>query len=327
MAGVVDMAKLMREEVLRMRAGDDDVGATAAGFSGVAGAACTLSALADTTPKAQTTVNDDCNMGSGVSVCKAGSAPAEEEVSFEFHPAKKTYGEVEAQWEVADAPACVSYVPCFLTPLQSEQLLQCVYHAQHDSKWVQLKGRRLQNWGGLPQATGGLSQPEDLPQWLSTLCDGLMTQGIFQLEHRPNHVLINEYAPGEGIMAHTDGPLYTPQVATISLGDPAYFDLTPRRGAAGPCSALTATPPCSDQAERGGDRQGGGCTLVLLQGSLVVFQEEAYTDWEHAVLGTDAVCISDTTANLPQLGREQQGSTLQRTGTRVSLTIRHVPCG
>ena len=33
-----------------------------------------------------------------------------------------------------------------------------------------------------------------------------------------NHILINEYLPGQGIMAHTDGPAYSPVVATISTG-------------------------------------------------------------------------------------------------------------
>ena len=33
----------------------------------------------------------------------------------------------------------------------------------------------------------------------------------------PNHVLINEYLPGQGILPHTDGPLYVPIVVTISL--------------------------------------------------------------------------------------------------------------
>jgi len=33
-----------------------------------------------------------------------------------------------------------------------------------------------------------------------------------------NHVLVNEYKPGDGIMAHTDGPAYVPIVATITTG-------------------------------------------------------------------------------------------------------------
>lgn len=44
--------------------------------------------------------------------------------------------------------------------------------------------------------------------------------------HRaPNHVLVNEYRPGEGIMSHEDGPAYYPMVATVSLGAPIVLDV------------------------------------------------------------------------------------------------------
>ena len=33
----------------------------------------------------------------------------------------------------------------------------------------------------------------------------------------PNHILLNEYYPGEGIMAHTDGKAYYPVVSNISM--------------------------------------------------------------------------------------------------------------
>lgn len=42
---------------------------------------------------------------------------------------------------------------------------------------------------------------------------------------KPNHVLVNEYHPGEGIMAHEDGPAYHPMVATVSLGAPIVLDV------------------------------------------------------------------------------------------------------
>lgn len=32
---------------------------------------------------------------------------------------------------------------------------------------------------------------------------------------RPNHVLVNAYQPGQGIMPHEDGPLYHPAVAIL----------------------------------------------------------------------------------------------------------------
>jgi alkylated DNA repair protein alkB family protein 6 len=41
----------------------------------------------------------------------------------------------------------------------------------------------------------------------------------------PNHVLINEYEPGQGIMPHEDGAAYWPVVATISLGSAIVFDI------------------------------------------------------------------------------------------------------
>ena len=39
----------------------------------------------------------------------------------------------------------------------------------------------------------------------------------------PNHVLANVYQPGQGIMAHQDGPLYFPCTCIISLGEPAVM--------------------------------------------------------------------------------------------------------
>lgn len=41
----------------------------------------------------------------------------------------------------------------------------------------------------------------------------------------PNHVLVNEYRPGQGIMPHEDGAAYYPLVATVSLGAPIVLDL------------------------------------------------------------------------------------------------------
>lgn len=40
-----------------------------------------------------------------------------------------------------------------------------------------------------------------------------------------NHVLINEYPPGCGIMPHEDGAAYAPVVATITLGSHCVLDL------------------------------------------------------------------------------------------------------
>jgi len=41
----------------------------------------------------------------------------------------------------------------------------------------------------------------------------------------PNHVLINEYLPGQGIMPHKDGAAYYPVVCTVSLGSSLCLDI------------------------------------------------------------------------------------------------------
>jgi alkylated DNA repair protein alkB family protein 6 len=53
------------------------------------------------------------------------------------------------------------------------------------------------------------------------------TLGIFNdAPHQaPNHVLVNEYQPGQGIMPHEDGAAYYPLVATVSLGAPIVLDM------------------------------------------------------------------------------------------------------
>lgn len=56
----------------------------------------------------------------------------------------------------------------------------------------------------------------------------LVRRGLFSPELTPNHCLINFYEPGQGIMSHTDGPMYQSRVATISLGSFAIMNFTPR---------------------------------------------------------------------------------------------------
>lgn len=71
-----------------------------------------------------------------------------------------------------------------------------------------------------------------------------------------NHALINEYERGTGIMGHTDGPLYYHIVTIISLGSSCIFKFTK-----------------SDKL-----------LLILVEPmSLLIFTDEAYRDWLHAI--------------------------------------------
>ena len=51
---------------------------------------------------------------------------------------------------------------------------------------------------------------------------------------KPNHVLINEYLPGQGIMPHEDGDAYWPVVCTVSLGSSIVYDAHPKEKEGGP---------------------------------------------------------------------------------------------
>lgn len=84
--------------------------------------------------------------------------------------------------------------------LQSTLLAQGQDALQHCSWWVQ-----------------------KLPSFLQALVELLLAAGIYTPEQAPQHVLINSYGQGAGISPHMDGPLYSPCVATITLGGPALM--------------------------------------------------------------------------------------------------------
>uniref|UniRef100_A0A670ZM94 AlkB homolog 6 n=1 Tax=Pseudonaja textilis TaxID=8673 RepID=A0A670ZM94_PSETE len=77
-----------------------------------------------------------------------------------------------------------------------------VYNAPKP-KWTQLSGRRLQNWGGLPHPKGMVA--EKLPPWLQRYVDRVSSLGVFGGKPA-NHVLVNEYQPGQGIMVTISSP-------------------------------------------------------------------------------------------------------------------------
>uniref|UniRef100_D6RFR9 AlkB homolog 6 n=1 Tax=Mus musculus TaxID=10090 RepID=D6RFR9_MOUSE len=82
---------------------------------------------------------------------------------------------------------------------EEEYLLRQVFNAPKP-KWTQLSGRKLQNWGGLPHPRGMV--PERLPPWLQRYVDKVSDLSLFG-GLPANHVLVNQYLPGEGIMARS----------------------------------------------------------------------------------------------------------------------------
>ena len=202
----------------------------------------------------------------------------------------------------------VWHVPNFLSPEEELRLMQAV-DAQPAEAWVRLRGRQLIPLGGMPKPPPELMAPEELPGWAQAVCDRLVATGVFPPDAPPNHILINEYAPGQGIDAHKDGPLYAPHVAIISLGSQCAFEFVED----GVPRVLAAS-------------------LLLPPRGLLVFGGAAYEELLHTV---PARAADDATsarpgyvrmsadAPAPVSGKEPSASLLPR-GRRVSLTVRRV---
>eukprot|EP00897_Mesotaenium_endlicherianum_P009546 jgi/Mesen1/861/ME000114S10941 len=101
-------------------------------------------------------------------------------------------------------------IPDYINEKEEELLIKQVYAAPA-VKWKPVTNRRLQNW---------------VPPWLNAITERL-TRDIGLFPKPINHVLVNEYKPGQGIMPHQDGPLYHPVVAILSLGSSAVMHFTP----------------------------------------------------------------------------------------------------
>ncbi|KAL8808602.1 MAG: hypothetical protein Q9200_004205 [Gallowayella weberi] len=134
---------------------------------------------------------------------------------------------------VHGAPPSTYYIPGFLNPAEQSQLLQKVNSVPLPT-WRHLSHRRLQAHPS-PLTPSNILLAAALPPWLQEpiiprLISIPMTEddreNIFTKtpHHAPNHCLINEYTPGQGIHPHEDGAAYHPVVATISLGAPIVLE-------------------------------------------------------------------------------------------------------
>ncbi|XP_033733991.1 alpha-ketoglutarate-dependent dioxygenase alkB homolog 6-like [Pecten maximus] len=230
---------------------------------------------------------------------------------------KQTENMTEAESElevyrVLKAPPAIYYIPEYVTKEEEESLMKNVYSAPKP-KWTQLSNRRLQNWGGLPHPKGMIM--EDLPSWLKIYTDKIAASGARLFGDKSlNHVLVNEYEAGQGIMPHEDGSLFFPTVSTISLGSHTLLDFyyhikqeeDPEKN------------NCTSQDER------HFVSILLEPRSLVFVTEDMYKLHLHGIKERTSDEITDKVANLDQCKSVSVGDNLVRS-TRVSLTIRHVP--
>ena len=169
---------------------------------------------------------------------------------------------------------------------------------RHNGKWTKLEHARRK----VALFDGTIT---DLPIILQRLSNTLVAVGAFPPTRPPNHVLINEYRPGEGIMPHTDGPAYDNRTATISLGgSDVIFKLWPRKQENG--SEVVRAKSSIEQAEN----LIPSLEVILHgHGSLVLFTDDAYLNYCHEI--SEGVLEE----------RTYSGGLVKR-GYRISLTFR-----
>ncbi|OOQ91355.1 calpain [Penicillium brasilianum] len=228
---------------------------------------------------------------------------------------------------ITSLPEDAFYIPNFISEEEEQILLQKISSAPLP-RWTHLTHRRLQTWpSALTKTNTLLSSP--LPPWLITpIIEPWFEQlGIFtNAPHSaPNHVLINEYRPGQGIMPHEDGPAYYPLVATVSLGAAIVLDLYEKESE-------------KEEGEEGSIREGKAepeadslriprFRVLQERRSLLVTQGKMYSDFLHGIAErvVDGDLGAETICNWGLLGEKDGflGGSYERV-TRTSLTYRDV---
>eukprot|EP00347_Sterkiella_histriomuscorum_P005681 403355670 len=176
-------------------------------------------------------------------------------------------------------------------------------------------GRALKRYGG-EVGSKGLISVEQMPEYFHIINKKIYEDGLFPEQNMPNHVLLNRYRPGDGIMPHKDGPAYFPYVCILSLNSGIMMNIY---------------ESVDDISAR----------FYLEPRSLFVFTEKHYTDHFHGIdeeqvdeiidpetmpddmkhLGINNLALTAIDQNIVK----EKSLQIPRDDERLSLTIRYVP--
>ena len=89
---------------------------------------------------------------------------------------------------------------------------------------------------------------------------------------------MNRYQPGEGIMHHTDGPLYFDRVVILSFGAPAVMSFRPRLS-----SENIGVSKNPSHTETSAAVLNNDINILLQPNSLLFFSDGAYSSYLHCL--------------------------------------------
>jgi alkylated DNA repair dioxygenase AlkB len=116
------------------------------------------------------------------------------------------------------------YIPGYLDVAAHDALLAAV----DASPWRDFGQRRSQIYGYSYHHTKGVYRVEDLPPWAHDIAVRLQRDGC--MPDLADQLIVNDYAPGQGIPAHVDAPLFTDTIVSISLGSSCVMEFTTESG-------------------------------------------------------------------------------------------------
>lgn len=234
-------------------------------------------------------------------------------------------------YKIPNLPASIYYIRDFITVAEESHILTSL----PPNRWINLSHRRLQaHPSTLSKTNTLLSSP--LPLYLTTpILHKFSKLQLFNASphEAPNHVLVNEYSPAEGIMPHEDGGSYHPLVATVSLGSNIVLDVYEKRLSPSP-SSFSPSSDTGVSSERHNDRRPPPpphWRILQEPRSLLITTGSAYTDLLHGIaeVDVDEDLTADTVANWDGLGATTTAAIIQNggrseRGVRTSLTYRDV---
>lgn len=224
----------------------------------------------------------------------------------------KTEDDPLAQFRIPGLPEAGYYIPLFISESEEDYITRGIAKLP-ETKWTILSRRRLLS---LPSQLTGTARDTlidtPMPDFLSRyILEKFSELRVFEESpHRaPNHCLVNEYEPGQGIMPHTDGPAYFPVTATISLNSHTILNIY-------------------EKIEHGEKEAYPRWRILQEPRSLLITTGDMYKNTLHGIseIREDEELGAESIVNWSMLGDQapfSQGSA-QRVGTRISLTYRDV---